>query len=60
MPDFIASAPSMHAEVRRRRHRSPEPPRQPRHGLRRAIGQALIHMGERLAGDRRRTVGEAV
>jgi len=60
MADFVTGSHALHTEVMRRRHKSPERPRQPRHRLRWAIGQTLIRMGERLAGDRRHTVGEAV
>ena len=38
-----------HDEYRRRHVRLPEPLERTRHDLRRAIGQSLIHLGERLA-----------
>lgn len=47
--DFATRARHFHAEYVRRNASHPEPLEQPRHGLRRAIGHRLIHIGERLA-----------
>ncbi|HEX6286979.1 MAG TPA: hypothetical protein VFZ80_05795 [Acidimicrobiia bacterium] len=47
--DFTSTSRYMHAEYVRRRVNHPEPLEQPRHGLRKALGQSLIHLGERLA-----------
>lgn len=47
--DFVTRARAFHAEYLRRAANHPEPLEQARHGLRRALGQRLIHLGERLA-----------
>jgi hypothetical protein len=47
--DFLTTSTYLHEEYLRRRINHPEPLDQPRHGLRRALGQSLIHLGERLA-----------
>lgn len=47
--ELALSAQHYHDEYRRRHVRTPEPLERPRHDLRRAIGQSLIHFGERLA-----------
>jgi len=47
--DFLSPSSYMHAEYLRRRANHPEPLEQPRHGLRKVLGQGLIHLGERLA-----------
>jgi len=47
--DFVTTSAAMHDEYMRRHANSPEPLEQPRHGLRRAIGETLIQLGERLA-----------
>lgn len=47
--DFVTNATYVHDEYLRRRFNHPEPLEQPRHGLRKALGQSLIHLGERLA-----------
>lgn len=47
--DFLTTSRYVHDEYLRRRINHPEPLEQPRHGLRRALGQGLIHLGERLA-----------
>lgn len=47
--DFVQHAAGLHEEYVRRNANPPEPLEQPRHGLRRALGMTLIHLGERLA-----------
>lgn len=47
--DFVTTSTYLHDEYLRRRIDHPEPLDQPRHGLRKALGQGLIHLGERLA-----------
>ncbi|MFZ0013687.1 MAG: hypothetical protein WAL25_06165 [Acidimicrobiia bacterium] len=47
--DFVTTSTAMHHEYMRRHANSPEPLEQPRHGLRKTIGETLIHLGERLA-----------
>lgn len=43
-----------------RRHVNPPEPLEPRQGLRRALGNRLIHIGQRLAEtDRTQTIGRA-
>ncbi|MGD2042055.1 MAG: hypothetical protein PVJ28_00275 [Acidimicrobiia bacterium] len=46
--DFINQSAGFHDEYVRRHANPPEPLEQPRHGLRRALGMTLIHLGERL------------
>lgn len=48
LSDFVTLTPRLHDERIRRRASHPEPLEQPRHGLRAAIGNTLIHLGERL------------
>jgi hypothetical protein len=49
-----------HDEYSRRHVNPPEPRDMPRHNLKRAIGQGLIHLGERLAEtNRARSVDRA-
>ncbi|HEX6220605.1 MAG TPA: hypothetical protein VF115_05890 [Acidimicrobiia bacterium] len=57
--DFLTTSSYVHAEYLRRHSSHPEPLEQPRHGLRRAIGQSLIHLGERLARVEHHPVDEA-
>jgi hypothetical protein len=45
----ISAARQVHDEYLRRHVKSPGPLEQPRHGLRRVIGESLIALGERLA-----------
>lgn len=59
LKDFVTTSRYMHEEHLRRHASHPEPLEQPRHGLRTAIGQRLIHLGERLAGANRQTDREA-
>lgn len=47
--DLYTRAQAYHLEYVRRHVNPPEPLEQPRHGLRRAIGSRLIHLGEKLA-----------
>lgn len=49
LSDFVTLTPHLHDERLRRRASHPEPLEQPRHGLLTAIGNTLIHLGERLA-----------
>jgi hypothetical protein len=49
LKDFVTASPSIHDEYMRRHANSPVPLEQPRHGLRKTIGETLIHLGERLA-----------
>lgn len=57
--DFVNGTPAIHHEYLRRQSRSPEPLEQPRHGLRRVIGETLISIGQRLARVERRPADEA-
>lgn len=57
--DFLSTSSHMHAEYLRRRIDHPEPLEQPHHGLRKALGQSLIHLGERLARTDHQPVDEA-
>lgn len=57
--DFVSTTRYMHEEHVRRHANPPEPLEQPRHGLREAIGQTLIHLGERLVRVDRQPVDEA-
>ena len=58
--DFVTRARYLHSEHVRRNVNHPEPLEQPRHGLRRALGHRLIHLGERLARvEHRRGLREA-
>lgn len=47
--DLYTHAQAYHLEYVRRHVNPPEPLEQPRRGLRQAIGNGLIHLGERLA-----------
>lgn len=47
--ELVISSRHYHDEYLRRHVRLPEPLERSRHELRRAIGQSLIHIGERLA-----------
>jgi hypothetical protein len=47
--DLYPLAKGYHDEYTRRHVNPLEPPEQPRHNLKRAIGHSLIHLGERLA-----------
>lgn len=47
--DMQTRATTYHAEYRRRNVHLPEPLGQPREGWKRAVGNGLIHLGERLA-----------
>lgn len=47
--DMSKQALHYHAEYRRRHIGLPEPLGQPREGWKRAVGNGLIHLGERLA-----------
>jgi hypothetical protein len=47
--DIYTRYHSYHEEYTRKSRNLPEPLDQPRHGLKEAIGQGLIHLGERLA-----------
>lgn len=57
--DFVTTTRHIHEEKVRRHASPPEPLEQPRHGLREAIGQTLIHLGERLVRADRESVEEA-
>lgn len=57
--DFVSTSTQMHSEYVRRHANPPEPLEQPRHGLREALGQTLIHLGERLVRIERQPVDEA-
>lgn len=46
--DFVTTSRYLHEERTRRLVRSPEPVVRPRQRIRRAIGQSLITIGERL------------
>lgn len=59
LKDFLTTSKYVHDEYVRRHGSHPEPLEQPRHGLRKAIEQSLIHLGERLAKVDRRPVDEA-
>lgn len=59
LKDFLTTSNYMHAEYLRRRVNHPEPLEQPRHGLRKAIGQSLIHLGERLVRVEHTPIDEA-
>lgn len=59
LKDFLTNATYVHDEYLRRHAIHPEPLEQPRHGLRKAIGQRLIHLGERLARVEHHPVDEA-
>lgn len=48
LSDFVNTSRYVHEEYVRRHARHPEPLEQPRHGIRQAIGERLIHLGERL------------
>ncbi|HET9259591.1 MAG TPA: hypothetical protein VFP42_05620 [Acidimicrobiia bacterium] len=48
LKDFVTLTQPLHDERVRRHASHPEPLEQPRHGLRTAIGNTLIHLGERL------------
>lgn len=47
--ELAISSRHYHAEYIRRHIELPEPLERTRHDLRRALGQSLIHLGERLA-----------
>lgn len=47
--ELVISSRHYHDEYLRRHVRLPEPLERSRHELRRAIGQSLIHFGERIA-----------
>lgn len=47
--ELTTSSRHYHDEYIRRHIRLPEPPERSRNELRRAIGESLIHLGERLA-----------
>jgi hypothetical protein len=47
--DLSTRAGGYHDEYARRHVNPPEPQEQPRQGLRHAIGNRLIHLGEKLA-----------
>lgn len=49
LSELVISSRRYHAEYVRRHVRLPEPLERSRHELRRAIGQSLIHIGERIA-----------
>lgn len=57
--DFASTSRAMHDEYVRRHATPPEPLEEPRHGLRRTLGETLIHLGERLTRDERKPVEEA-
>ena len=59
LSDFVSTTRYIHEEYLLRHANSPEPLDQPRHGLRHAIGETLIHLGERLVGVERPTFDEA-
>lgn len=46
--DLYTRANGYHHEYVRRHVNPPEPLEQPRHGLKHAIGNSLIHLGEKL------------
>jgi hypothetical protein len=48
LKDFVTLAQPLQEERVRRHASHPEPLEQPRHGLRTAIGNTLIQLGERL------------
>ncbi len=49
LSDFVNTSRYVHEEYVRKHARHPEPLEQPRHGIRQAIGETLIQIGERLA-----------
>lgn len=53
--DIYKHANHYHAEYRRRNVELPEPLGQPRDGWKRAVGNGLIHLGERLTRVDQRT-----
>lgn len=58
--DISSKARAVHDEYLRRHSKTPEPLEQPAtHGLRTAIGQTLIHLGERLAKVERQPLNKA-
>lgn len=57
--ELAISSKHYHDEYMRRHMRYPEPLERHRHELRKAIGQSLIHIGERLAKVDSSQLGEA-